>query len=59
LPESAGYELFFSELEDIGGRYEVESIPCFILINDKMEIVARWQHFSEGTFAYLDSLFER
>lgn len=59
LPESAGYELFFSELEDIGGRYEVESIPCFILINDKMEIVARWQHFSEETFAYLDSLFER
>ena len=55
-PRRVNYELFFSEFESVGGQYEVVSIPCFILVNDKMEIVARWQHFSEEIFSYLDSI---
>ena len=58
-PKSSDDELFFSELECVAERYGVESIPCFIVVNDKMEIVARWQHFSEEIFSYLDTLLTK
>ena len=58
-PKSSDDELFFSELESVTERYEVESIPSFIVVNDKMEIVARWQHFSEDIFSYLDTLLTK
>ncbi|MBP3474506.1 MAG: AhpC/TSA family protein [Alistipes sp.] len=48
--------LFFDEMADVCDRYEVESIPCFILIDGKGEIVARWQHFDEGIFEKFESL---
>lgn len=48
--------LFFDEMADVCERYEVESIPCFILIDGKGEIVARWQHFYEGIFEMFESL---
>ena len=46
----------FDEMADVCERYEVESIPCFILIDGKGEIVARWQHFDEGIFEMFESL---
>ena len=58
-PKNGDDELFFSELADVANRYEVESIPCFILVNDNMEVVARWQHFSEEIFSYLDTLLTK
>lgn len=51
-------ELFFAEEADVATRYEVTSIPCFILLNDKCEVVARWQHFDEQTLKFVDGLFE-
>ena len=48
--------LLFEEFENIADRYEVDAIPCFILIGSTGEIVARWQHFSEEIFSYLDIL---
>ena len=48
--------LFFDEMADVCERYEVESIPCFILIDGKGEIIARWQHFDEGIFEMFESL---
>ncbi len=58
-PSSDEDEQLFRELVDVAMCYEVESIPCFILIDGAGKIVARWQHFSNETFTYLDSLFER
>lgn len=52
-------EPLFRELVDVTERYEVGSIPCYILIDGAGKIIARWQHFSNETFAYLDSLFEK
>lgn len=51
--------LLFEEFENIADRYEVDAIPCFILIDSTEEIVARWQHFSEEIFSYLDTLFAK
>jgi peroxiredoxin len=51
--------LLFEEFENIADRYEVDAIPCFILIDSTGEIVARWQHFSEEIFSYLDTLFAK
>ena len=50
-------ELYFDEEADIASRYEVTSIPCFILLNDKCEIVARWQNFDEQTLKFIEGLF--
>ena len=58
-PKNGDDEPFFSELADVGKRYDVESIPCFILVNDNMEIVARWQHLSQEIFSYLDTLLAK
>ena len=58
-PKNGDDELFFSELADVGKRYDVESIPCFILVNDNMEIVARWQHLSQEIFSYLETLLTK
>ena len=52
-----GDRLLFEEFENIADRYEVYEIPCFILIDSTGEIVARWQHFSDEIFSYLDTLF--
>lgn len=51
--------LLFEEFENITDRYEVDAIPCFILIDSAGEVVARWQHFSEETFSYLDTLLTK
>ena len=56
--EPLAEELFFAEETDIATRYEVTSIPCFILLNDECEVVARWQHFDEQTLKFVESLFE-
>lgn len=55
--ESSEQELFFDELADIATRYEVNSIPCFILIDHDGKIVERWQHFDDGRFELIDNLF--
>lgn len=52
-------EPFFDELVNIAEQYEVSSIPCYILINSDGEIVARWQHFTEEIFSYLDTLLTK
>lgn len=51
--------LLFEEFENITDRYEVDAIPCFILIDSTGEILARWQHFSEEIISYLDTLFAK
>jgi peroxiredoxin len=51
--------LLFEEFENIADRYEVDAIPCFILIDSAGEIVARWQHFSEEIFSYLETLLTK
>ena len=51
--------LLFEEFENITDRYEVDAIPCFILIDSAGEIVARWQHFSEEIVSYLDTLLTK
>lgn len=56
--EPSEHELFFEELADIAARYDVTSIPCFILIDEKGKIVARWQHFDERVSERLDSLLK-
>ena len=56
--EPLAEELFFAEEADVATRYEVTSIPCFILLNDECEVVARWQHFDEQTLKFVESLFE-
>lgn len=56
--EPLAEELFFAEETDIATRYEVTSIPCFILLNDECEVVARWQHFDEQTLKFVERLFE-
>lgn len=56
--EPMAEELFFAEETDIATRYEVTSIPCFILLNDECEVVARWQHFDEQTLKFVEDLFK-
>ena len=56
--EPLAEELFFAEEADIATRYEVTSIPCFILLNDECEVVARWQHFDEQTLKFVEDLFK-
>ena len=56
--EPLAEELFFAEETDIATRYEVASIPCFILLNDECEVVARWQHFDEQTLKFVEDLFK-
>ena len=56
--EPLAEELFFAEETDIATRYEVTSIPCFILLNDECEVVARWQHFDEQTLKFVEDLFK-
>lgn len=51
--------LLFEEFENIADRYEVDAIPCFILIDSTGEILARWQHFSEEIISYLDTLLAK
>lgn len=58
-PMNGDDRLLFEEFENIADRYEVDAIPCFILIDSTGEIVARWQHFSEEIISYLDTLFAK
>lgn len=58
-PTAGDDRLLFEEFENIADRYEVDAIPCFILIDSTGEIVARWQHFSEEIFSYLDTLLTK
>ena len=51
--------LLFEEFENIADRYEVYEIPCFILIDSTGKIVARWQHFSDEIYSYLDTLLTK
>lgn len=55
--KSSEERLFFDELASVSDRYEVESIPCFILIDGKGEIVARWQHFDDSVLEMVDRAF--
>ena len=54
--EDSEERLFFDEMADVCDRYEVESIPCFVLIDDAGKIVARWQHFDEEIFELIEIL---
>ena len=54
--EDSEERLFFDEMADVCDRYEVESIPCFVLIDDAGKIVARWQHFDEEIFELIENL---
>jgi peroxiredoxin len=54
--EGSEDRLFFDEIADVCNRYEVESIPCFVLIDDAGKIVARWQHFDEEIFELIENL---
>ena len=54
--ERSEVRLFFDELANVCDRYEVESIPCFVLIDDAGKIVARWQHFDEEIFELIENL---
>ena len=54
--ERSEERLFFDELANVCDRYEVESIPCFVLIDDAGKIVARWQHFDEEIFELIENL---
>ena len=54
--EQSEVRLFFDELANVCDRYEVESIPCFVLIDDAGKIVARWQHFDEEIFELIENL---
>ena len=54
-----GDRLLFEEFENIADRYEVYEIPCFILIDSTGKIVARWQHFSDEIYSYLDTLLTK
>lgn len=56
--EPLAEELFFAEETDIATRYEVISIPCFILLNDECEVVARWQHIDEQSLKFVEDLFK-
>lgn len=58
-PTDGDDRLLFEEFENIADRYEVDAIPCFILIDSTGKIVARWQHFSEEIFSYLDTLLTK
>lgn len=58
-PTAGDDRLLFEEFENIADRYEVDAIPCFILIDSAGEIVACWQHFSEEIFSYLDTLLTK
>ena len=58
-PTAGDDRLLFEEFENIADRYEVDAIPCFILIDSTGEIVARWQHFSEEIFSYLETLLTK
>lgn len=58
-PTNGDDMLLFEEFENIADRYEVDAIPCFILIDSTGEILARWQHFSEEIISYLDTLFAK
>ena len=58
-PTAGDDRLLFEEFENIADRYEVDAIPCFILIDSAGEIVARWQHFSEEIVSYLDTLLTK
>lgn len=58
-PTDGDDRLLFEEFENIADRYEVDAIPCFILIDSTGEILARWQHFSEEIISYLDTLFAK
>lgn len=58
-PTDGDDRLLFEKFENIADRYEVDAIPCFILIDSTGEIVARWQHFSEEIFSYLDTLLTK
>ena len=58
-PTAGDDRLLFEEFENIADRYEVDAIPCFILIDSAGEIVARWQHFSEEIFSYLETLLTK
>ena len=58
-PTDGDDRLLFEEFENIADRYEVDAIPCFILIDSTGEIVARWQHFSDEIFSDLDTLLTK
>ena len=58
-PTAGDDRLLFEEFENIADRYEVDAIPCFILIDSAGEIVACWQHFSEEIFSYLETLLTK
>ena len=58
-PTDGDDRLLFEEFENIADRYEVDAIPCFILIDSTGAMVARWQHFSDEIFSDLDTLLTK
>lgn len=56
--EPSDEELFFDELANIADRYEVESIPCYVLVGSDGKIIARWQSLDEQVFDAIEELIE-
>lgn len=49
-------EHYFSEQGDMSMAYDVEYIPCFILIDNRGVIVGRWTHLTPETISEIESL---
>ncbi len=56
--EPSDEELFFDELANIADRYDVESIPCYVLVGSDGKIIARWQSLDEQAFDAIEELIE-
>lgn len=52
--DPSGREPYFDELSDVAARYDVSAIPCFVLIDPRGVIAARWEQLGPGQFDFLD-----
>ena len=41
---------------NVDNMYNVESIPCYVLIDKQGKIIARWQHLREGELKFIDDV---
>lgn len=55
-PRSDGYEYYFAEQGDISLAYDVQQIPCFMLIDSNGVIIGRWTHITPQTTAEIELL---
>jgi thiol-disulfide isomerase/thioredoxin len=42
--------------DDIAGKYKIESIPSYILIDKQGQVVARWQHIGNEELFFIDKV---